>query len=66
MMVVIGELFHTGQIVPVSGVYKNVANSNPDCTPTPGELEVPLSKGEHFPPDKHCEGSVTWQLKEEA
>ena len=40
----IGSTYQTGQIAPLSGVYKNMTHSH-----SRGQDEIPLSKGDRFP-----------------
>lgn len=37
-----------------------------DCQPTPGEREIPLARGERFPPEQHCGLAAVWRLVREA
>ena len=53
----IGDMHKTGEINPESGVYRNMM-----CTHPGGAYEIPLSKGERFPPCRSCNGAVTWKL----
>ncbi|WP_433618507.1 YjzC family protein [Dactylosporangium sp. CA-139114] len=59
----IGDRFHTGQEAPASGVYRFVESSDKTCEPTPAGMEIPLTKGERFPPHRRCNGSVVWELE---
>ena len=61
-MTVIGSEFHTGERAPVSGVYQYVRHVSGSCGYTPAEKEIPLSKGEIFPPHRSCSKSVVWKL----
>jgi hypothetical protein len=55
--------YKTGEVAPVSGVYRYMGHVGKDCGKiTSGEWEIPLSKGERFPPDRHCKAAVTWEL----
>ncbi len=58
--------YKTRQEVPVSGVYRFVQASDPDCEPTEEALEVPLSRGERLPPHRRCNSAVEWQLERKA
>lgn len=63
----IGSTFRTGEKAPVSGVYEYVRHTTPTaCTPTYAEREIPLSKGETFPPHRSCGKGVIWKLKRRA
>jgi hypothetical protein len=57
-----GSLFRTGQEAPLSGVYRFGESTDAECEPTPGALEIPLSRGERFPPHRRCRGAVIWEL----
>jgi hypothetical protein len=62
-MTQIGETFTTGQTAPVSGTYEFVRHIGPtSCTPTAEERQIPLSRGETFPPHRSCNKGVVWQL----
>ncbi len=53
----------TGQRAPHSGIYRYVRHTNGSrCTPTPAEMEIPLSQGEVAPPHRSCNAGVVWQL----
>jgi hypothetical protein len=55
---VIGSVYHTAQTNPQSGVYRLVS-----CTEvSPAQYEIPLSKGETFPPCRSCRGAARWKL----
>jgi hypothetical protein len=56
----IGDTFHTGETCIESGVYRYVNCNGFSCSP--GQYEIPLSKGERFPPCKGCKTAVTWKL----
>jgi hypothetical protein len=58
----VGDRFRTGQVVPVSAVYRFVESADAECEPTPEAMEIPLSKGERFPPHRRCKGAVIWEL----
>jgi hypothetical protein len=63
----IGEMFETGAKAPVSGVYRYVSHTKAakhdmQCMPSAKEMEVPLSKGEVFPPVRSCGEAATWKL----
>lgn len=58
----LGSVYKTGDVVPVSGVYRFVKSSDPDCEPTEEALEVPLSRGERFPPHRRCHGAEEWEF----
>ncbi len=51
-MTQIGDKFETGETNPVSGVFRASCCSN----------EIPLSKGERFPPCGRCKKATTWTL----
>jgi hypothetical protein len=59
----IGSEFRTGQTAPVSGVYAYVRHAdNLSCTITPAQKEIPLSRGETFPPISGCRHAAYWRL----
>ncbi|MET9020539.1 YjzC family protein [Actinopolymorpha sp. NPDC004070] len=62
----VGALFRTGQVAPVSGVYRFIESVDAECEPTPEAMKIPLSKGERFPPHRRCKGAVIWELTERA
>jgi hypothetical protein len=53
-----GDTFHIGQICPESGIYKV---KNCSCA-TEEQREIPLAKGNTFPPCKNCGGKVKWEF----
>lgn len=63
-MTSIGDTFTTGQEAPVSGVYAFVRHMDwTQCTASPGQRKIPLSKGETFPPHGgNCNAGVVWRL----
>ncbi len=62
-MAQIGDTFRTGKRAPVSGVYEfeRCIDSTPH-NPTAEERQIPLSKGEVFPPLKSVNKGVIWKL----
>jgi hypothetical protein len=60
----IGEQFTTGENAPVSGVYRYVRHAQEDCTNKIQDHQIPLSRGEKFPPHRTCSGGVIWELAE--
>ena len=62
-MASIGDESHTGQTCQTSGVYRFVRHmSSCRCTPTAEEREIPLSRGETFPPCRSTSTGVVWKL----
>jgi hypothetical protein len=62
-MTAIGQEFTTGQVCLVSGVYRFVRHAGATiCYVTPAQREIPLSRGERFPPLAGCHHSVVWAL----
>ncbi|MBD3273044.1 YjzC family protein [Candidatus Dependentiae bacterium] len=64
----IGDKFNIGEICPESGVYKLREH---DCGKghaqrSEEQREIPLTKGEKFPPCKNCQAGVTWVLVKKA
>jgi len=63
----LGSTFDTGSKAPASGVYRYVSHAgaekhDKECMPSSSEMEVPLSKGEVFPPVRSCGKAATWKL----
>jgi len=63
-MASIGDTFRTGEKAPVSGDYEYVRHTDTGitCTPTAAEKQIPLSRGETFPPHRSCGRGVVWKL----
>lgn len=58
-----GDTFHIGEVCPESGVYRLKGK---DCAEGGGceseeQREIPLTKGERFPPCRNCKGPVVWE-----
>jgi hypothetical protein len=59
--------FITGERAPISGVYGFVRPTGSEpCTPTDEEREIPLSRGEAFPPIRSCAEGAVWRLVRKA
>lgn len=60
----VGDTFRTGETAPDTGRYDFLRHidSNPNCTPTPEERSIRLSRGETFPPHRSCNKGVVWRL----
>ncbi|AKG53767.1 antigen [Dehalogenimonas sp. WBC-2] len=63
----LGQMFKTGHIAPVSGVYRYVSHSGEkdhavECIPSANEMEIPVSKGETLPPVRSCGKGAMWRL----
>lgn len=60
----IGDTFKIGEICPESGIYKlrehGVGSGN--AQRSEDQKEIPLAKGEKFPPCKDCKEEVVWEL----
>ena len=60
----IGDKFRIGEICPESGIYKleehGVGSGNAQIPEN--QKEIPLSKGEKFPPCRDCKEEVFWIL----
>jgi len=54
--------FHPGEICPTSGIYR--LTNHKDVSPN--QAEIPLTKGERFPPCRNCKKTVEWKLVREA
>lgn len=50
--------FSPGEICPESGIYRLVHNINVSHE----QSEIPLTKGERFPPCRNCSEPVSWEL----
>jgi len=65
-MTQVGDIFKTGEKVPVSGVYsyeRHMESMTPfTCTPTHEEEKVELSEGDTFPAHKERTQGVIWKL----
>lgn len=57
--------FKTGQICPTSGVYSFAGHVSPGLQedPTPNERDIPLAKGERFPPLRSTRSACWWVLR---
>lgn len=57
--------YHTGETCPESGVYRLVNCDKWGCSKA--QREIPLSKGERFPPCRNCgTGRAEWKLVRKA
>lgn len=58
----------TGETNETSAVYRfaGFVDGSTDCTPTQEEREIPLSKGERFPPIKSCGKACNWTYVRDA
>ena len=63
------ERFKTGQEASVSGVYRLVGTDHDgevNETNTEHnedkEIPLPLSRGERFPPHRHCKEAIEWEF----
>ena len=56
------KFYHPGEICPTSGIYRLVHHDSV----SEEQAEIPLTKGERFPPCRNCENSVEWELVREA
>jgi len=58
-----GDTFNIGEVCPESGVYrlKDTCKQDPE-TKSEEQREIPLTKGEKFPPCKNCKGKVVWEF----
>ncbi len=58
-----GDTFRIGQVCPESGVYRLKDNCKKNCDyGSEEQREIPLTKGEKFPPCKNCKGEVLWEF----
>lgn len=57
-----GDVFHSGQVCPESGVYrlKNCPHVSKE------QAEIPLVKDHRFPPCKNCNCKVEWEFVRQA
>jgi len=59
----IGDVFSTGQTCQESGVYEYSGHANgPGCSVSPEQREIPLAKGNTFPPVRGCGHAARWKL----
>ena len=58
----------TGEICERSGVYRFAGHTDGSvgCHPTSEEMEIPLSKGETFPPIRSCGKGAYWTFVRDA
>jgi len=58
----------TGEKATTSGVYsyQGPVDRTSSCIPTKEEREIPLSKGETFPPVKSCGTGARWKKVRDA
>ena len=62
-MAMTSQEYRTGERAPESGIYAYVRHTEQsNCEPTPGEREIPLARGEAFPPDRRCNAPAVWRL----
>ena len=56
------QTFHTGEICQMSGHYKFVRHMDESigCHETTDERDIPLHRGDPFPPVRHCEKGAIW------
>ncbi len=59
--------YRTGEEAPESGIYEYAGptETGATCAPTSEERQIPLFKGETFPPVKSCDkdGGAFWKKK---
>ena len=63
-----GDTFQVGQVCLESGVYRlkdNDCKGSNNCK-SENQREIPLTKGEKFPPCKNCKGAVIWEFVRKA
>ncbi len=56
-----GHVWKTGDIAPVSGIYRLVDTN--EIPATPGQRRIPLAKGKRFPPCRGIRHAVYWRLE---
>lgn len=63
-MAAIGSRFRTGDKNPISGgfVFDGYLDGTSNPPPKPREREIPLSKGEIFPPVRSASKGCWWKL----
>jgi len=54
--------YHSGEICPESGLYRLISHKGVSDK----QAEIPLTKGERFPPCRNCTEPVEWELVCEA
>lgn len=59
---------HTGEICQRSGIYHFAGHmgGGTGCHPTSEERDIPLSKGETFPPIRSCGKAAYWTFVRDA
>lgn len=58
-----GDTFNIGEVCPESGVYRlKDRDCKGDGCKSEEQREIPLTKGEKFPPCKNCKGPVIWEF----
>gem|GEM_PF-797359 len=59
---------HTGEICQRSGIYgfAGHVDRTTGCHPTSEERQIPLSKGERFPPIRSCGKAANWVFVRDA
>jgi len=67
-MVKRGDTFKIGQVCEESGVYrlKNCAQNANCSNKSEEQREIPLAKGEKFPPCRTCDGDIVWEFVRKA
>ena len=54
--------YKTGEKAPWTGDYRCIGHTDPNKRCTINEEEIPLSRGEVFPPHKSCNTGAYWNL----
>lgn len=58
----VGQTYRTGDTAPVSGIYESVGHTDGSaCVATTEERQIPLERGETFPPHRSESKGVLWR-----
>ena len=60
-----GDTFNIGEVCEESGVYRLKGKCASSCG-SEEQREIPLTKGEKFPPCRSCKGKVVWEFVRQA
>ena len=58
-----GDTFNIGEVCQESGVYRLKEGCKQSIdSESEDQREIPLTKGEKFPPCRNCKGKVIWEF----